>query len=106
MKYNIKRIKIKEKKISGRKRYILGILIFVFISFSVFVTIQGVTTGNELSELETKARKLSEENKKLSKKLIEPSSLHNKASLAEDLGFEKPSEIVYLDGDVSVASLR
>lgn len=87
-------------------RYIYICLFLLFIVFSVFISIQGATAGNELTELEEGIRDISKENQELSKKLVESSSLYEKANEAEKRGFVKPTNIVYLDGEVSVATLR
>ena len=109
MKYklrNLKRNKIKETKDLGRKKYLFGFLLLAFVSISVLVTIQGVTSGNELTELENEAIEINKQNHKLSQQLIEYSSLYDKSKEAQLLGFEKPENIVYIGGEVAVASLR
>ncbi|MBN1169202.1 hypothetical protein JXA63_04910 [Candidatus Woesebacteria bacterium] len=102
-----RRKKIQRKPDTHKKISYQYIFLFVvFIAFSVFITMEGVSSGNELKELEDDARSLSKENRELSEKLVESSSLQDKVRQAKKLGFDKPTDIVYLDGEVSVASLR
>lgn len=97
-------VKVNTKR--GVKKYVFGLLFLVFICVNVFIAVHSVTSGNELTGLEEEAISISEENRKLSERLIEHSSLNDKAEEAEKRGFTKPENIVYIDGDVTVASLR
>lgn len=105
----VKRKKVFEKK----KTNILGIKIPIYLTpvliafgiFTVYLTIEAATSGAKLAELERKAVELSSENQRLSGDLVRSSSLKDLGEKAEEMGFSKPQEVVYISEKEAVAKL-
>lgn len=109
---NYKRIKRKNKS-KKKKTEVLGIkvplyMLPVLIAFgiaTVYLTIEAATSGAKLAELERKASELARENQKLSSEIVRQSSLKDLGERAEEMGFTKPSEVVYISDEEAVAKL-
>jgi hypothetical protein len=97
---------VKKASILGFKipLYMLPVLV-VFGILTVYLTIEAATSGAKLADLERKAIELSAENQKLSNQLVRSSSLKDLGEKAEDMGFSKPSEVVYISEKEAVAKL-
>jgi cell division protein FtsL len=103
----------KGKSAIGKKTEILGIriplyllpVLVVFGILTVYVTIEAATSGAKLAELERRAAELSEENQRLSGEIVRSSSLRDLGEKAEEMGFSKPSEVVYISEKEAVAKL-
>jgi len=104
----------KNKKLIENKRKLS--LIFnrktLFWSFAVFFvvtqilfTIQTSATGSELISLEDKEKELFKESQKLSEELIYETSLTRSQLKADELGFIKTTNTVYIKSDEAVAKL-
>lgn len=105
MKY-IKKSKTKKRKVKVEKKTLMWVFLFVFIVAQVFFTVQNATSGAKLKILEEKEEKLVKENRRLSRKLVETTALSSIEKKAEDLGFSKPQQIMYINTEEAVAQLQ
>lgn len=78
----------------------IGLLVF-----GLYYIIESVSLGAQLAQIKREEYKLMEENRELSDSLIGTTSLTSFEKKTEELGFVKPSEIVYLKGEAQVANL-
>ena len=111
---NYKRVtKRKNKAVMNKKTEILGIrvplyllpVLVLFGIFTVYLTIESATSGAQLAELERKAAEIARENQRLSGEIVRSSSLKDLGKKAEEMGFIKPQEVVYISADEAVAKL-
>lgn len=111
---NYKRTSRKNRKaVMKKKTEILGIkiplyLLPVLIAFgilTVYLTIEAATSGAKLAELENRAAELATENQRLSGEIVRSSSLRDLGEKAEEMGFMKPQEVVYISEKEAVAKL-
>lgn len=94
-----------EKKKKKRPWYVvLSVLLIVVISQLVVTNILAVQ-GDKYSNLETETIQISRENQNLRKDLAQKTSLSHLYELSSNLGFISPTEILYVGGTESVASL-
>ncbi len=91
----------KNKKI----QFVLVPTLALFVVAIVFFTIEVSTLGAQLAELENEETRLIKEKQELSVQLIDASSLSEIGEKAEDLGFKKPANIVYISEEEAVAKL-
>lgn len=104
-KLKIQRIVKKKNKPRVPKKQILWLSCGLFLVCSVFLTIQGASTGVQLLVLEEEKLRLIAKNQELSTKLIESTSLLKAGEVAEELGFFQPGETLYIKEKESVANL-
>jgi hypothetical protein len=110
-----KNMRIKNRKVQDntRKKTVAGFdiptalfpVVALFVVATVFFTIEVSTLGAQLAELEREEANLTKEKQNLSNQLINSSSLSEMGEKAEDLGFKKPSEVVYISEKEAVAKL-
>lgn len=99
----MKKIRNNQKEINLKK--ILSVFVFgAILIVLAFATVEMATSGAELGNLEKKIAEVSQENKDLSRELVKNSSLNSFSEEADLLGFQKPSEIVYITNTSGVAS--
>lgn len=94
------------KKETSKKKKLTKLIIplgIAFIVVTVYLTIQTATAGAKIANLEQKQEELAKENRELSDKLIRTSSLTKISEKADELGFVKPSDIIYLTPAEDVA---
>jgi hypothetical protein len=103
----IKAKKYRKVKIEKKSKSFVLAWIFVILFFfgTILTTIQTVTMGATLAGLEEENAKLVEENEKINEKLFQSTSLTKISKEAEDLGYIKPSSIIYINSEVPVAKL-
>lgn len=77
----------------------------VLLISSVFYIIESVSLGAQIAKLEKEEYELLEINREMSDIVVNQSSLSSFEKKKEELGFMKPSQIVYLKGEVGVAKL-
>lgn len=80
----------------------------VFAAFAVvtvLVTIQTSLVGSKLAKLEKEEDQLAKQNGEILSQLARRSSVTQIASDAENLGFGKPGNIVYLNNQETIAKL-
>lgn len=110
---NYKRITRKKKVAMTKKTEIMGIKVPLFLLpalvafgvFTVYLTIEVATSGAKLAELERRAAELAAENQKISGEIVRSSSLKDLGEKAEEMGFSKPSGVVYISEKEAVAKL-
>ena len=111
---NYKRAKRRQNKtVMKKKTEILGIkiplyLLPVLVGFgilTVYLTIEAATSGAKLAELERQAAEIAAENQRLSGEIVRSSSLKDLGEKAEEMGFIKPQEVVYISEKDAVAKL-
>ena len=94
MKYS----KINRKQKSGKIFDVKPIFIFVmfFIAMQVFFNVQEGTLGVSLAEYQNEVSEIEKEKRELQYELVKSSSLLNLSKKAEELGYIKPNDTLYL----------
>lgn len=101
-----KRIQKTEKsRVSTLKIYILGGVCAVLAIVSIFLTIEVATSGVEVANLEKNEASLNEQQRLLEESLVKNLSNSALQSKSEDLGFVKPTNLVYVSEALPVAQL-
>ncbi|MBU0572154.1 hypothetical protein KKH23_00510 [Patescibacteria group bacterium] len=80
-------------------------ILAMFIVATVFFAIEASTLGAHLAELENEEIALNKEKQEYSNQLINSSSLSGMGEKAEQLGFIKPSDVIYISEKEAVAKL-
>lgn len=93
------------KKNIDIKKILIWSLGVILVGLTVYVTIESSTSGAELSNMEKIEAKLTQENDDLSNELVGNSSLNTLESKASELGFAKPTKILYIGEEQKVAKL-
>jgi len=86
--------------------FILGILVIVFFAAQfLYITQSGALASESLEAEELKARisRIYEQNQIIESEILSYSSLLTIASRAAEMGFEKPSEVISLNRQESIA---
>lgn len=96
---------IKKTKNPNMRKYLLAISAGIFLIGTVFFAIEAGVSGVELSALEKTEVALRDENRELSDKIVQASSLTSLSKKAGDLGFDKQYSTVYIGGTEVVARL-
>lgn len=91
--------------VRGKIWYIVFSLLVVIISAQLVVTNILASKGEELRRLEAKSEQLERENRALQEELAVKTSLVVISRSAENLGFVKSNNLLYLDLSNPVASL-
>ncbi len=84
---------------------ILWISLFIFSVITVFFAVEQATRGSEIALLEKEEIALNNQNKELTERLIQVSSLNGAEKKAAELGFVKPVNLVYISEKEAVAKL-
>ena len=84
--------------------YVFLTILAIIIAGGVFATIEMVTSGAEVANLEKEEVKLIEKNRLLSQEFAKMSSLQSFEKMADSLGFIKPTEILYVVKPEGVAA--
>jgi hypothetical protein len=100
------RIKNKIKKGFGLNLIMLFGMISIFISSSIYFAIDSAIISDKLIAVEKTENELSKTNRTLSSSLVKDSSLTSLNEKTQSLGFSKPSNIMYLKEEETVASIR
>lgn len=95
----------KEFSVKNTKNYILLGICGILATTSILLTIQTATSGVEISKIETKEQQLLATKKDLEESLIKTLSMNELQEKSGDLGFTKPSNLVYISSNESVAKL-
>ncbi len=80
-------------------------ILAIFVIATVFFAIEASTLGAHLAKLENEEVILIKEQQEYSNQLINSSSLSGMGEKAEQLGFSKPSEVIYISEKEAVAKL-
>jgi hypothetical protein len=81
-----------------KKYLVIGITI-IFVVTSVFIAIEASASGAEMRQLEEKEATLLREKSELEGLLVKGVSSTEIAQKSETLGFVKPTDLMYLNGD-------
>ncbi len=102
-------MKTRRKLISKDRFSLKSLLVFggaaVILAGFIYLTVETATSGAVLSDLEHKEAVLTEENRELQDSIAKASSLNNLEGKTQELGFNKPSNIIYITGKEEVAKL-
>lgn len=104
----MRNLKIKNKfnkRFSLNVIFLIGI-ISVFIVSNIYFAIYSAVISDKLILIEKTEGELVVTNRSLSSNLIKYSSLTNLSEKTQSLGFNKPSNIMYLKEEETVASIR
>jgi cell division protein FtsB len=96
--------KLNTKNEKGSSKVGLTILGIILIAGTVLVTIDSVTKSAEINQLAQEEQQMSLETKDLAEKIVEASSLNNVGIKANELGYSKPQNIVYIGENEGVAA--
>jgi hypothetical protein len=99
------RRKILSKEFFPLKSLLLFGGLAVLTAGFVYLTVETATSGAVLSDLERKETLLTEENRELSETIAKASSLNILETKTTELGYNKPSNILYITGKEEVAKL-
>lgn len=80
-------------------------ILVIFVIATVFFAIEASTLGAHLAKLENEEVILIKEQQEYSNQLINSSSLSGMGEKAEQLGFKKPSNVIYISEKEAVAKL-
>lgn len=80
-------------------------ILAIFVIATVFFAIEASTLGAHLAKLENEEAILIQEKQEYSNQLINSSSLSGMGEKAEQLGFKKPSDVIYISEKEAVAKL-
>jgi len=78
--------------------------LFAIVNVMLVIEVSGLTA--ELVDYQKSEAQLISENRALSGSLLRESSLSSLASEAQELGFDKPENLVYISREEAVANLR
>lgn len=97
----------KEKKGVSNKKHLVWLFVSFFIAIQVFFTIYASTKHSQVVVLEQEKEKLSKENYKIQEELARASSLTKIEEKAQELGFKKAEDTLYVKvDDVFVGTIR
>lgn len=102
-------MKIKNFNKSSRKLH-LGVFvgyvsIFIFVVLTIFLTIQTSLTGSKLARLEKEEEAYKRQKQEYISDFAKKSSVTAISLEAENMGYIKPSNIVYLTDNTAIAKL-
>jgi cell division protein FtsL len=86
------------------KTYIFIAILVLFAGTSVFLTIETVATGSEVSSLSEKGEELSAKQRELKESLVRGVSTTSLEEKSKDLGFTQASNVIYITNNESVAA--
>lgn len=102
----LRQIHPQKKKLRVTKGTISLIVFGVLLAVQIFFTIQASSMGAELSVLEHQSMELTRKNQELKQALVNKSSLSQVQEKAEEIGYIKPSNVLFVKQDAPVAQLR
>lgn len=91
--------------VGGFSRFSVWVAIFVFVVVQIFITIQTTSAGAKLVDLEEKVKSLQLENRRLSEELVHNTSLTDVEKSANELGFKKPDNTLFINSNDFVAKI-
>ena len=97
--------KILSKQHSPLKSILLLSGLAALVAGFIYLTVETATSGAVLSDLERREALLTEENRELGETIAKASSLNSLETKTLELGFNKPSNILYITGKEEVARL-
>lgn len=97
---------LKNKTNNTNKVYVLGGICAILAVFSIFLTIEAATSGEEIAVLQKKKTLLLTQNQDLQESLVESLSVNSLQEKSIEMGFVKVENLVYVSSSVPVASLH
>ena len=97
-----KKEKVKKRRLT--RKHLLWLFTLLFVSGTVFFTVEMSSSGLMLARLESQKEELLDKNRNLTDQLIKKSSLRNLEESAESLGFKKSNTILYINDQDPVAA--
>src|SRR3972149_3435805 len=95
---------MQEKIVINRKKVlrilkigIVGTPVAVFAILTIFMAIEAASYGAKMKFIEDKIINLDRENREISSQLVSGSSLGSFSQISEELGFVKPTLILYIN---------
>ncbi|MEK7550166.1 MAG: hypothetical protein AAB535_00060 [Patescibacteria group bacterium] len=85
-------------------KYILIVVFAVFAATSVFLTIEAVATGSQISKLNLEEGMLMAKQGELRESIVRGISMSNLEEKSKELGFTSATEIVYINENEGVAA--
>lgn len=98
------RRKTKSIRISLKLLFVLMLLLFSCLQ--IVYTIHISSGGSKLASLEEEYLELSSKNEELTRYVVSKMSLNSLLESSQNLGFSKPSKIIYISESDAFASLR
>ena len=89
-----------------KSKIILFATFVIFAVSAVLITLETVTTGAEISKLEASKENLSKQKRELEESYVKTISMGSLQEKGNELGFVKPSNLMYLSRSEPVAVLR
>jgi hypothetical protein len=93
------------KNIKSTKKILAWTLGCIVLALFVFLTIETATSGATLANLEKKETAFAQENADLQDAIVRASSLNGFEKRSLELGFVKPTKILYITTTEEVAKL-
>jgi hypothetical protein len=93
------------KKTNSLKTTLIWIAGITLMACFVFLTVETATSGAVLAKLENQEASLMRENADLNDALVRASSLNGVEKKSVEMGFVKPSQILYINSIEEVANL-
>lgn len=87
------------------KEYGLWLILFLLVIFNVYTTIETATSGAQIVNLEKREQALANEKRLSSEEITKKSSLSSVEQKAQEMGYQKPQNIVYVSQKEVVAKL-
>ena len=103
MKFRLR--KDQENQAKPGSKTVVCLLLVIPLALVIFAAIHTSHKGADLSELERKAESLQQDNLSIEMEIVKHSSLLSLSDKLDDMGFAKPTNVVYLDKNNSVAQL-
>jgi Tfp pilus assembly protein PilO len=100
-----KKYQIKKASVGFKAPAVLVSILTMFVVATVFFAIEASTLGAKLAQLENEEANLIKERQEFSNQLVNSSSLSIMSEKAEELGFKKPSDVIYVSEKEAVAKL-
>lgn len=83
------------------KYWVVLLLLFVV---NIYVAVSSATYGAQLMNIEKQMKAITDENKKLMEEMVAHQSIHNVSLKAEELGLQRPDQVIYLDAPTSLTA--
>lgn len=100
-----KKYQTKKASVGFKAPAVLVSILTMFVVATVFFAIEASTLGAKLAQLENEEANLIKERQEFSNQLVNSSSLSIMSEKAEELGFKKPSDVIYVSEKEAVAKL-
>lgn len=96
-------MKKKNNKTNVLRTYVFVAVLAVFIAVSVFLTVEAVASGSEVTSINEESAALLAKQKELNEVLVKGISVTGLEEKSTEMGFVKPSNVIYINDNESVA---